>query len=277
MDWIKIESAAYWTVFVVAFLGFAIWESVRPKRAAERTERRWGKHGVMLIICSVISVGLWRVSPVVMAFNVSGSRLGLLSRPWLPFAVRCVIAILALDLVRYATHRLSHSVEFLWRVHQVHHSDPEFDVSTALRVHPVEVVWTQGLYLLAVALIAPPVVAVLLAELLSAFESFLSHANASLPRWVEKPLRWILVTPDMHRIHHSEEMQEQFRNLSDVFPLWDRLFGTYLATPKAGDERIVTGLRGCQDDRSLGIGFMLAQPFRAEIEQGPVTNEPRGF
>lgn len=267
MDWIRIESAVYWTVFVVAFLGFAIWESVRPKRVAERTERRWGKHGLMLIICSALSVGLWRVSPVVMAFNVSGSRFGLLNRPWLPFLVRCVIAILALDLMRYATHRLSHSVEFLWRVHQVHHSDPEFDVSTALRVHPIEVVWTQGVYLAAVALLAPPVAAILIAEMISAFESFLSHANASLPSWLEKPLRWILVTPDMHRIHHSEEMPEQFKNLSEVFPWWDRLFGTYLAAPAAGDRAVVTGLKGCQNEECLDIGFMLAQPFQSETEQ----------
>jgi sterol desaturase/sphingolipid hydroxylase (fatty acid hydroxylase superfamily) len=210
---------------------------------------------------------LYRISPVVMAVNVTGSRFGLLNRSWLPFAVRCIIAILALDLVRYSTHRLSHSVGALWRFHQVHHSDPDFDISTALRVHPVEVVLTQGAYLLAVAVLAPPMVAVLIAELGSILQSFFSHANASLPRWVEKPLRAVFVTPDMHRIHHSEEVVEQYKNLSDIFPWWDHLFGTYVEKPAAGDDKIVTGLKGFQNERSLGIGFMLAQPFRKDSEQ----------
>ena len=252
---------------MVAFLGCAIWESFRPKRDFSGTGRRWGKHGILLIICTVASVALYRISPVVMALNVTGSRFGLLNRSWLPFAVRCVIAILALDLVRYSTHRLSHAVGALWRFHQVHHSDPDFDISTALRVHPVEVVLTQGAYLLAVAILAPPVGAVLIAELGSILQSFFSHANASLPRWVEKPLRVLFVTPDMHRIHHSEEVAEQYKNLSDIFPWWDHLFGTYVEKPAAGDDKIVTGLKGFQNERSLGMGFMLTQPFRKEIEQ----------
>ena len=254
-------------MFVVAFLACAIWESFRPKRNFSGTERRWGKHGILLIICTVASVALYRISPVVMALNVTGSRFGLLNRTWLPFAARCVIAILALDLVRYSTHRLSHSVGALWRFHQVHHSDPDFDISTALRVHPIEVVLTQGAYLLTVAVLAPPVVAVLIAELGSILQSFFSHANASLPRWVEKPLRAVFVTPDMHRIHHSEEVAEQYKNLSDIFPWWDHLFGTYVEKPAAGDDKIVTGLKGFQNERSLGIGFMLAQPFRKDSEQ----------
>ena len=267
MHWIRIESAAYWSVFVAAFLACAVWESFRPKRNFSGTERRWGKHGILLIICTVASVALYRISPVVMAVNVTGSRFGLLNRSWLPFAVRCIIAILALDLVRYSTHRLSHSVGALWRFHQVHHSDPDFDISTALRVHPVEVVLTQGAYLLTVAVLAPPMVAVLIAELGSILQSFFSHANASLPRWVEKPLRAVFVTPDMHRIHHSEEVVEQYKNLSDIFPWWDHLFGTYVEKPAAGDDKIVTGLKGFQNERSLGIGFMLAQPFRKDSEQ----------
>jgi sterol desaturase/sphingolipid hydroxylase (fatty acid hydroxylase superfamily) len=267
VHWIRIESTAYWAALVVAFLACAIWESFRPKRNFGGTERRWGKHGLMLIICTVASVGLYRISPVVMAFNVSGSRFGLLNRSWLPFAVRCVIAILALDLVRYSTHRLSHAVGVLWRFHQVHHSDPDFDVSTGLRVHPVDLVMTQGAYLVAVAVLAPPLVAVLIAELLGALQSFFTHANASLPRWADKKLRAVFVTPDMHRIHHSEEMAEQFKNLSDIFPWWDYLFGTYLEKPAAGDDKLATGLKGFQNERSLGIGFMLAQPFRTEIEQ----------
>ena len=275
MPWIRIESGAYWVVFVVSFLGFAVWETARPKRSLSSSlERRWGKHGIILIACTIVSVGLYRISPVVMAASVAGSRFGLLNKPWLPFAARCVLAVLVLDLVRYGVHRVHHSVALLWRVHQVHHSDPEFDVSTGIRVHPIEVILTQGAYLAAVAVVAPPVVAVLIAELLSAFQSFFSHANVSLPQWVDKPLRGVFVTPNMHRIHHSEEMQEQFKNLGDIFPWWDQMFGTYAATPAAGEEGIVTGLKGFQNEQSLDIAFMLAQPFRRQPEETATPGEP---
>jgi sterol desaturase/sphingolipid hydroxylase (fatty acid hydroxylase superfamily) len=267
VHWVRIEGAVYWTVFVATFLGLAIWESLQPKHKAEKTERRWSKHGLLLVICTILSVGLWRISPVVLAANVAGRRFGALNQTWIPFAVRCILAILVLDLIRYATHRVSHSINLLWRVHQVHHSDPEFDVSTGARVHPIEVIWTQGAYLAAVAILAPPVAAVLIAEVTAGFQSFFSHANASLPRGLERPLRLVFVTPDMHRVHHSVEVSEQFKNLGDIFPWWDRLFGTYLAVPQAGDDGLVTGLEGFQNDRSLGLGFMLTQPFRREPEQ----------
>lgn len=267
MPWIRIESAAYWICFVAAFLACAVWESVRPNREAKATERRWGKHGVILILCTAATVALYRISPVVMAANVSGSRYGLLNKPWLPYFLRCALAILVLDLTRYVTHRLSHAVSLLWRIHQVHHSDPDFDISTALRVHPLEVLFTQGTYLVTVALLAPPLAAVLIAELASVLQSFFIHANASLPRWLDQPLRAVLVTPNMHRIHHSEEVGEQFKNLSDIFGFWDRLFGTYVEAPAAGDATMVTGLKGFQNEESLGIGFMLAQPFRKNTEE----------
>jgi sterol desaturase/sphingolipid hydroxylase (fatty acid hydroxylase superfamily) len=167
-------------------------------------------------------------------------------------------------------HWAYHSVPLLWRVHQVHHSDPDFDVSTAARVHPIEVVLTQGAYLAVIAIFAPPVIGVLAAELISAFQSFFGHANASLPAWVEKPMRRLFVTPDMHRIHHSENAGEQSRNLGDIFPWWDHLFRTYLAVPAAGQKGMIVGLKGYQNDASLGLAFMLTQPFLPEKqEQAP--------
>jgi sterol desaturase/sphingolipid hydroxylase (fatty acid hydroxylase superfamily) len=270
VPWERIESYCYWILFVAAFLGVAVWESFRPRRElSSAPERRWGKHGLVLIVCTVISVGLYRASPVVVAIAFAGSRHGLLNKPWIPFAGRCVLAVLLLDLVKYCVHWAFHSVSFLWRVHRVHHSDPDFDVSTSLRVHPIEVVLTQGAYFALIAIFAPPVLGVLIAELISAFQSFFGHANASLPGWAEKPLRRLFVTPDMHRIHHSEEVQEQFTNFGDSFPWWDHLFRTYLAEPAAGRDGMVVGLKGCQNDASLGVAFMLTQPFLRETnEQG---------
>lgn len=273
VQWIRIESIAYWVAVVLAFLGGAIWESFRPNRELSATaERRWGKHAVLFLVCSAISMALYRVSPVVTALAVSGRSFGVLNQPWLPFAARCVLAVLVLDFVKYSTHWAYHHVPFLWRIHQVHHSDPDFDVSTGLRVHPLEMLLTQTAYLAIIAVLAPPVLGVLLAEAVSCIQSFFSHANASLPSWVEKPLRAVFVTPDMHRIHHSEDASEQGRNLGEILPWWDHLFGTYVAEPAAGSSMGV-GLKGFQNSRSLNVGFMLAQPFLSQpagLEQADV-------
>ena len=265
LPWVHLESYAYWTVLAASFLGVAVWESFRPNRdLLTPAGSRWGRHGFLMVICTVLSVGLYRASPVFMALAFAGNRFGLLNRAWLPLGIRLVLGVLLLDLMRYATHRAYHSVAFLWKVHQVHHSDPDFDVSTSLRVHPIEVILNQGSYLAAVALLAPPVLAVLIAELLSCFQSFFDHANASLPVWADKPLRRVLVTPDMHRIHHSEEIVEQYKNLGDIFPWWDHLFRTYLEEPAAGQSGMVPGLKGLQNDGSLRLAFMLKLPFLPE-------------
>jgi len=277
VTWIRAESVVYWLAFVAAFLCAAIWESVHPKRQLTGAlERRWGKHAILFLTCSAASMAVYRISPVVTALAAAGSPIGLLNKPWLPLAGRCVLAVLVLDFVKYGTHWAYHAVPYLWRIHQVHHSDPDFDVSTAVRVHPVETLLTQGAYLGVVAVLAPPVLAVVVAEAVSCIESFLSHTNASLPGWVEWPLRMVLVTPDMHRIHHSEEVAEQGKNLGDIFPWWDYLFGTYLAEPAAGPEAMVTGLKGYQTSRSLNIGFMLAQPFCEAPPEPPMVSSAAG-
>jgi sterol desaturase/sphingolipid hydroxylase (fatty acid hydroxylase superfamily) len=214
---------------------------------------------------------LYRASPVIAAVAFAGSKYGLLNKPWIPFAMRFILAVLLLDFVKYAVHYVFHSVSFLWRVHQVHHSDPDFDVSTAARVHPIEIVLTQAAYFAAIALFAPPVAGVLFAELMSGFQSFFGHANASLPGWADKLLRCIFVTPDMHRIHHSEELEDQFSNFGDSLPWWDYLFRTYRAVPAAGEAGMIVGLKGCQNDASLGVVFMLTQPFLPERKEQPAV------
>ncbi len=266
--WERIESNVYWLVFVCAFILVAIWESLRPKHSlSSSVTRRWSHHGTVFLGTTVLSVLLYRISPVIIAMAAAHSRVGLLNRSWLPYPVRFVAAILLLDLIRYGVHRSYHAVPLLWRFHHVHHSDPEFDLSTGVRAHPIEVSLTQGLNLAAVALFAAPPAAVVVLELFSCAQLFFSHANATLPEWVEKPLRWIFVTPDMHRVHHSEEVQEQSRNLGELFPWWDHLFQTYLQAPAAGQDGIRFGIKGFQNDESLNLAFMLLHPFRRQAEE----------
>jgi sterol desaturase/sphingolipid hydroxylase (fatty acid hydroxylase superfamily) len=198
---------------------------------------------------------------VIVAASVESSGFGLLSRPWPPIAIRFLIAFLLLDLVNYSIHRAWHSFPLLWRFHQVHHSDPDLDLSTAFRVHPIELIATRGTYLAVLALVAPPVAAVVLYELSRIFLSFVVHANAALPSWIERPARALFITPDLHRIHHSDDERENGKNLGETFSFWDRLFRTYKPEPSAGQAAMNTGLREYQGKPCLGLTFMLALPF----------------
>jgi len=277
MSWIKISGAGYWTIFVATFLAVAIWESFQPRRPLSSTaERRWGRHALLFIVSYIAQAAVVRISPVLMAAAVAHSRFGILNRAWLPFGVQSIAAIILLDLVHYVTHRAFHAVPLLWRVHEVHHSDPDYDVSTAARFHPIEVVSVQGAYLAAVALLAPPPIAVFLSELLSVVLNLFAHANASFPAKVEKWLGAVFMTPDVHRIHHSADEADHSRNLGQTFVWWDRIFGTYLGQPRAGAEEMITGIHGLRTSRSLGLGFMLAEPFqsRGQKQTDPASGRP---
>jgi sterol desaturase/sphingolipid hydroxylase (fatty acid hydroxylase superfamily) len=275
MPWGHTENNTYLLVFLATFVAVAAWESLRPKRElSSEVSRRWSRHGVLLVVATVASVVLYRASPVVLAFAMRDSRFGVLNKPWLPYSVRFIVTVLLLDFVRYAVHRFHHGVSFLWRVHHVHHSDPDFDVSTGVRAHPIETVLALGADLATIAVLAAPPAAVLAAELLSCAQAFFSHANASLPAWLEKPIRWMFVTPDMHRIHHSEEISEQSMNFGEIFPWWDRFFQTYLDVPAAGQDRMRVGLKGFQNDGSLDFTYMLLHPFKRESPEATSQETP---
>jgi sterol desaturase/sphingolipid hydroxylase (fatty acid hydroxylase superfamily) len=263
-NWTRLESPIYWSLFVGAFLAVAIWESFLPQRKlSQPTERRWSRHGILFVVCAVVNMAALRMTPVAMAALVSGSRYGVLNRESLSYPLRFAATILLLDLLQYTVHRTLHSFGFLWRIHAVHHSDPDYDVSTAARFHPLELIIVQGSLLVAVALLAPPLLAVFVTELLRVVVNLAEHANASFPPGLERILRMILITPDLHRIHHSDDEREQGRNLGQIFPWWDRLFGTYLAHAGTG-KNFATGLKGFQNSASMSIGFMLGEPFHRQ-------------
>ncbi len=252
---------------LLAFVVFAVWETFRPRRPlVSSTARRWVNHAILSFLAHVSLIWIYRVSGVVVAAAVARRSHGLLNREILPYSVRFTLAVVLLDLLRYAQHYLNHALSLLWRIHRVHHSDLDYDWSTGLRFHPVEVLLTQGTYLAAIAAVAPPPLAVLVLELADIVVNFFVHANVALPQWLDLRLRWFLITPDMHRIHHSDEIAEQNSNFGVVFPWWDRLFGTYLREPAAGQDKMRIGLRESPDN--IGMAGMLAQPFR-------VVSEPR--
>src|SRR5438477_4066689 len=165
-------------MFAASLVGIAGWEMLRPwRKVSEQLVRRWTNHGILLLGYSAVSMLFYRGGSVATAIAFESNRFGLLNRPSLPFAVRFLAAILLLDLTKYALHRACHSIPVLWRVHRVHHSDHDYDLSTGLRAHPLERLLAFVVYLAAIAIVSPPPMAVLASELLSLFQSFFSHAN----------------------------------------------------------------------------------------------------
>lgn len=261
MDWIHASGRLYWLLFVASFLAVAIWESFRPVLdLAEPAGKRWGRHSLLLLASTIFSTALIPLNPVLLAASLNPARHGLLNQSWTPMSVRWLLAVALLDLSRYAAHRALHSIEILWRVHQVHHSDRDFDVSTGGRAHPIEVLFFHGIYLGAVAILMPPPGAVLSAQLLSVFETFFSHANAVLPPRFQTVLGWFLFSANTHRVHHCVDARLQNTNFGDIFPWWDRIFGTYSGPAKAG-EALTFGLAEDQTGPYPGFASLLKQPF----------------
>jgi sterol desaturase/sphingolipid hydroxylase (fatty acid hydroxylase superfamily) len=262
MSWIKYQAGWQWMLFAATFLAVAIWETVSQRRPLNwPAERRWANHALLLILSTIVGFLVFRLSAVAVAGMTAASGFGLLNKPWLPFALQWACAIFVLDFIHYGTHRAFHSVPILWRIHEVHHSDPDYDVSTAARFHPLESLADRAVFLTGVVLLAPPPVAVFSTDLISTALNAFVHANASLPDSVERFSRRFIITPDMHRIHHSEELDGQAANFGQIFCCWDRLFGTYQRGQSRG-QSITTGIKGLQNARSLEIGFMLREPFR---------------
>ena len=179
-----------------------------------------------------------------------------------------------LDLAIYFQHRLFHAVPVLWRLHRVHHTDPEVDVTTGVRFHPVEMLLSVGFKAGAVAVLGPPVVAVILFEVVLNAGSLFSHANLRLPAVVDRPLRAVLVTPDMHRVHHSADPTETNTNFGFTLSWWDRLFGTYRRQPRSGHDAMAIGVDGFSGHVVLGLYRLLIQPLLKEpVSRRAISSE----
>ena len=180
----------------------------------------------------------------------------------LPALAQVVIAVVVLDLVIYLQHVLFHAIPVLWRLHRMHHADLEFDVTTGVRFHPVEIIISMVIKIGVVAALGAPALGVLAFEVLLNATSMFSHSNVRLPQPIDRVLRWIVVTPDMHRVHHSIERRETDSNFGFNLPWWDRLFGTYRPQPEAGHEGMTLGIPQFRDPHELRLDRMLLQPLR---------------
>jgi len=241
------------------------WEIVAPRRQLMvRRWRRWpGNVGVVVIDAVLLRI-LFPTAAVGLALVAEANGWGLLNLIARPDWLAIVIAIILLDLVIYAQHVLFHAMPLLWRLHRMHHADLDIDVTTGIRFHPVEILLSMVIKLGAVVALGAPALGVMMFEVLLNATSMFNHSNVRLPMRVDRGLRRILVTPDMHRVHHSIVRQETNSNFGFNLPWWDQLFGTYRAQPAAGHEAMTIGLTQFRDPIELRLDRMLIQPLRRE-------------
>jgi sterol desaturase/sphingolipid hydroxylase (fatty acid hydroxylase superfamily) len=195
---------------------------------------------------------------------------GLLQVMALPAWQTIPLSVVALDLAIYLQHVLFHAVPALWRLHRMHHADQDIDVTTGIRFHPVEILLSMGIKLGVVAALGTPAVAVLVFEVLLNATSMFNHSNVRMPLWLDRILRWVVVTPDMHRVHHSIVRRETNSNFGFNLPWWDRLFGTYRDQPAAGHDDMTIGITQFREPGEQRLDRMLTQPFRDDDGSYPL-------
>lgn len=263
MDVVSYEPGIRLGVFLTAFLVLAAGEAMIPRRArAVVRRRRWPTNLALVALNTLVVRMALPVTAVGMAVLVEQRGGGLLHAMGpLPAELEVAVAVLLLDFAIYLQHVLFHAVPILWRIHRVHHADIDVDVTTGSRFHPVEIACSLLIKLAAIAALGASPTAVLLFELLLNAGSLFNHANLRLLPWLDRCLRLLVVTPDMHRVHHSARGGETNTNFGFTFPCWDHLCGTYRAQPAAGHEAMTVGLTCFRDPKDLRLDKTLLQPL----------------
>jgi sterol desaturase/sphingolipid hydroxylase (fatty acid hydroxylase superfamily) len=256
-------------VFLGVLAAMAGWELAAPRRRQDIPRvLRWTNNLALVAVDTIILRLTFPVLAVGLALMAEARGWGLFNVLELPLWLAVLLSILLLDLAIYLQHVLFHAVAGLWRLHRMHHADLEFDVTTGLRFHPVEIVLSMVIKLAVVSALGAPAVAVLVFEVLLNATALFNHANVRLPAGLDRVLRWVLVTPDMHRVHHSVFPVETNSNFGFNLPWWDRLLGTYRAQPKAGHDDMTIGIEQFRTPRDLWLDRMLVQPLRGSANGG---------
>ncbi|WP_322890175.1 MULTISPECIES: sterol desaturase family protein [unclassified Yoonia] len=251
------------SVFLGILTGMMIWELAAPRRRLEVPRViRWTNNLALVVVDTVILRLAFPVLAVGLALVAQDRGWGLFNNIEVPVWFAIIAAMLLLDLAIYLQHVMFHAIPGLWRLHRMHHADLDFDATTGLRFHPVEIMISMGIKLGVVAALGPPAVAVLLFEVVLNATALFNHANITLPRSVDRVLRLFVVTPDMHRVHHSVDPRETNSNYGFNLPWWDWLLGTYVAQPAKGHDGMDIGIEQFRTHRDLWLDRMLVQPLR---------------
>jgi sterol desaturase/sphingolipid hydroxylase (fatty acid hydroxylase superfamily) len=260
------------SLFASVLAGMAIWEALKPRRG--RLVSRWARWPSNLAIVALDTIAVRAIFPVAaVALATLGQQRGwgVLNNFALPGSAKVILAVVLLDLVIYLQHVMFHAVPAFWRLHRMHHADIDFDVTTGARFHPVEIVLSMAIKLAAVAALGASALAVLIFEVLLNATAMFNHGNVELPARLDRVLRRFVVTPDMHRVHHSTAPNETNSNFGFNLPWWDRLLGTYREQPAAGQLGMTIGLESFRDPAWLRLDRMLVQPLIAGADEVAVN------
>jgi sterol desaturase/sphingolipid hydroxylase (fatty acid hydroxylase superfamily) len=262
-----IRLAAFGGIFAL----MAIWELFLPRRRQPPSRHlRWPSNLGIVVLDTLLVRIVFPMTAVGLALVAAARGWGLLNLIDLPSWIAVVATVVLLDLAIYLQHVLFHAVPALWRLHRMHHADLAFDVTTGLRFHPIEILLSMLIKLAVIAALGASALGVLIFEVLLNATSMFNHGNVDMPRPLDRILRWIVVTPDMHRVHHSIIARETNSNFGFNLPWWDRLFGTYRPQPAAGHDAMTIGIEQFRDARELRLDRMLLQPWRDQIGNYPL-------
>ena len=257
------EATIRLSVFAGVFIIMAIAEAMWPRK--NRTQprfSRWFTNMGMVVLDSIAVRVLFPIVAVGMAQYATTQGWGVLNLIALPFWFKVLISVVLLDMAIYGQHVASHKVPMLWRVHRVHHADRDIDVSTGNRFHPIEIILSMLYKFVIILILGPAAFGVFLFEVLLNGSAMFNHANVRLPLGLDKIVRFLFVTPDMHRVHHSFHRDETDSNYGFNLAIWDRMFGTYIDQPRDGHDDMVIGMKAHQSDKPTNIIWSLLFPFR---------------
>lgn len=262
--------------FVGVLVAMAAWEMAAPRRRREIPRLlRWSNNLALVAVDAALVRLTFPVLAIGVALQAGEQGWGLLNIMRLPGWAAFLVGVLALDLAIYLQHVMFHAVPAFWRLHRMHHADLEFDVTTGVRFHPLEILLSMAIKLAVVAALGPPAAAVLVFEILLNATAMFNHSNVRIPAGVDRILRLVLVTPDMHRVHHSIRPQETNSNFGFNLPWWDRLLGTYRAQPAAGHVGMTIGIEQFRERRDLWLDRMLLQPVVGPAGGYPINRAGR--
>jgi sterol desaturase/sphingolipid hydroxylase (fatty acid hydroxylase superfamily) len=253
--------------FFGVFAVMAIWEVVAPRRALTVSKAvRWANNLGLVFLNTFILRLIFPAAAVGMAAFASNQGWGVFNYYDVPLLLAVIASVVIMDFVIYLQHVMVHAVPALWRLHRVHHADPDFDVTTGARFHTLEIILSMLIKFATIAVLGPPVVAVVIFEVVLNATAMFNHSNVRLPVGLDRILRLIVVTPDMHRVHHSVEDDEANSNFGFNLPWWDRLFGTYRDQPRAGHENMRIGIHTYRDPKLVSwLHGMLWLPFIGKV------------
>ena len=262
---IQLRLAFFFCIFAV----MAIWELVAPRRQLIVSKvLRWSNNLALVLLNSILLRLLFPAAAMGMAIFVGEKGWGMFNYYDVSFSVAVIASVIIMDAMIYLQHVMVHAIPVLWRLHRVHHADPDFDVTTGARFHPLEIILSMMIKFAVIILLGPPVAAVVIFEILLNVIAMFNHSNVRLYTTLDKYLRLLLVTPDMHRVHHSVEADESNSNFGFNLPWWDRLFGTYRAQPRAGHKDMTIGIYEINQLKQVTwLGGILTLPFIGKVSE----------